>query len=288
MVTWVVWDILLRGSAPQQYTPYNPRDHVLTNTDFLLNDLYGSVSFQYQWDVKHGECGICGDPAEAGQRVNEPGPDNIYANGIIVRQYTEGQTIEAKVEITAHHKGWFEFRICPHNDVTTPATHSCLDNNLLPLANGLGVTRYSLPEGSGNGWYTVSLQLPMGLTCEQCVFQWKYHAGRYTACRRQALSPNFPKEIVEPKVPKDSHAVCRSCIGTQRVTAEKVTSWRYLGTRTRGSGIGLNGILEIHVMMRHCHTLNRVRWKFPGTLLFIISRLGMYLTLDTCCPQHAQ
>ena len=32
MVTWVVWDILLRGSAPQQYIPYNPRDHVLTNT----------------------------------------------------------------------------------------------------------------------------------------------------------------------------------------------------------------------------------------------------------------
>ena len=43
MATWVVWDILLRGSAPQQYIPYNPRDHVLTNTCSIV---YDSTSHQ--------------------------------------------------------------------------------------------------------------------------------------------------------------------------------------------------------------------------------------------------
>ena len=32
MVRWVVWDILLRGGTPKQYTSYSPSDHVLTDS----------------------------------------------------------------------------------------------------------------------------------------------------------------------------------------------------------------------------------------------------------------
>lgn len=132
-----------------------------------------------QWNAHGGRCGICGDPWQ-GPRHNEAG--GRYANGIISRNYVQGHAIEVKVEITAHHKGWFEFRICPNNDVNTPASQACLNQYLLPLANQHGVTRYQLPEGSTAGWYTLMLQLPQYLTCQQCVFQWKYHAGNNWGC----------------------------------------------------------------------------------------------------------
>ena len=33
---------------------------------------------------------------------------------------------------SANHLSWFEFRICPNNDIHKPATQSCLDRYLLP------------------------------------------------------------------------------------------------------------------------------------------------------------
>ena len=29
------------------------------------------------------------------------------------------------------------------------------------------------------GYYDMKLKLPEGLTCTQCVLQWKYHCGKY-------------------------------------------------------------------------------------------------------------
>ena len=41
------------------------------------------------------------------------------------------QEIEARVEITAAHMGYMEFRLCANNDVTTEATQECLDQTVL-------------------------------------------------------------------------------------------------------------------------------------------------------------
>ena len=86
------------------------------------------------------------------------------------------QEIGIAVELTTQHGGWFEFRICPNNDVTTPATHECLNNNLLPLADGTGSRIYLQIKGP-IGFYNTTLLLPMGLSCTQCVLQWKWHTG---------------------------------------------------------------------------------------------------------------
>lgn len=87
-----------------------------------------------------GKCGICGDPYNQPQpRDHEAG--GKYASGIITRQYTVGQLIDVDVEITANHKGWFEFRICPNNDVKKAATQTCFDKYLLKFANN--ATRYT-------------------------------------------------------------------------------------------------------------------------------------------------
>jgi len=35
--------------------------------------------------------------------------------------------IDVTIEITAAHKGYFEIRLCPWNDIHTPVTHQCLN-----------------------------------------------------------------------------------------------------------------------------------------------------------------
>lgn len=63
-----------------------------------------SIGCQVQWDQNGGKCGLCGDRWD-GPLKNQPGPDNIYAQGVIVKQWMEGQEVTVSAEITAHHKG---------------------------------------------------------------------------------------------------------------------------------------------------------------------------------------
>jgi hypothetical protein len=62
---------------------------------------------------------------------------------------------------------------------STPAlravTQACLDQYLLELSDGSG-TRWHLPDQT-YGMKYVSVRLPEGLTCTQCVLQWKYNTG---------------------------------------------------------------------------------------------------------------
>lgn len=51
------------------------------------------------------------------------------------------------VEITANHNGWFEFRLCPHNDPSTPVTQDCLDQHLLHFTNDSG-TSYNIGKNA--------------------------------------------------------------------------------------------------------------------------------------------
>ncbi|XP_013390218.1 uncharacterized protein LOC106158689 [Lingula anatina] len=138
--------------------------------------------FSNQWDVHGGKCGVCGDPWQ-GPRENEAG--GLYATGTIVRQFTMGEYMPIVLEITAPHRGWFEFRLCPHNDPSTPITQECLNQYKLPIylhANGTTVTRfYSLETIPGSGWTVGKVymlaKLPDYVTCTQCVLQWKWHTG---------------------------------------------------------------------------------------------------------------
>ena len=62
-----------------------------------------------QWNQNGGKCGICGDPYN-GKRENEV-PDGTYAKKlVIVRTYKSGDNIDAKIELTANHNGFFVFK----------------------------------------------------------------------------------------------------------------------------------------------------------------------------------
>ena len=148
------------------------------NWPALIREIANSfvfVSFQNQWQTNKGKCGVCGDPWQ-GPYENEAG--GKFAQGIITRHYRTGQVVDVTVQVTAHHKGWFEFRLCKNNDVHRAITHRCLNRHMLRLADGSRSTRYSLPQDSCAGSYVVKVHLPRGLSCAQCVLQWKYHAGK--------------------------------------------------------------------------------------------------------------
>ena len=50
-----------------------------------------------------------------------------YANGIIVRKYQPGDTMNITVEVTANHMGFFMFRICPAETQNKDPEEECFN-----------------------------------------------------------------------------------------------------------------------------------------------------------------
>ncbi|CAL4241686.1 unnamed protein product [Meganyctiphanes norvegica] len=128
--------------------------------------------FNHQYSENEGRCGICGDAWELDTRPHEAG--GLYATGTIVREYSAGEVITVNVDVTANHLGHFEFKLCPNNNIHQKATQECLDQYPLALADGSGYNHWI---DSNTGDHPVELILPKGLTCTQCVLQWRYVAG---------------------------------------------------------------------------------------------------------------
>jgi hypothetical protein len=79
-----------------------------------------------------------------------------------------------KVDITAAHLGFMEWRLCP--DPVRANEQSCFNEHLLKLANarlGGGSQVYVKQPGR----YTALLRLPNQVKCDNCVIQWNYRAG---------------------------------------------------------------------------------------------------------------
>jgi len=130
---------------------------------------------QSQWNVHRGKCGICGEAYDKPNKLFEKG--GAMYTGKIVKTYNQGQQIDVTVVLTANHKGYFEYRLC--NVDSTPdfeATQECLDRGILKMA-GSDSTKYREVGNYGSQAITVRVQLPSGVSCRHCVFQWKYTTG---------------------------------------------------------------------------------------------------------------
>jgi len=126
-----------------------------------------------QWKNNSGKCGICGEAWDEPVKKFEKGGE-LYL-GKIVREYKRGSTIPVQVEITANHRGSFEFRLCNIDGWNSDATQECLDQTILYLDGSLNETKY-LVEGNYSS-ILLNLTLPDNLTCDHCIFQWKWHTG---------------------------------------------------------------------------------------------------------------
>ncbi|XP_062121789.1 uncharacterized protein LOC133835752 [Drosophila sulfurigaster albostrigata] len=108
-------------------------------------------------------------------------PMKMEVNGgqaVIVRSYFPSSEITIRVELTASHMGYFEFRLCPKPS----AKQSCLDENLLEIISGSPLVRSTTDldtrfyPRNGSRIYEIKAQLPE-ILCNQCVLQWRYVAG---------------------------------------------------------------------------------------------------------------
>lgn len=130
-----------------------------------------------------GKCGVCGDDWSARPRDHET-PDGQYANPLFVTGFYEpGRDIDVWIEVTAPHRGWFEFKLCPATPVggeeeKVEVTQECLDRQPL-IVDGAGY-RWELGEkGAGN--YTMKVSLPPDVTCDRCLLQWTWTTSNFNA-----------------------------------------------------------------------------------------------------------
>jgi hypothetical protein len=131
-----------------------------------------------------GRCGVCGDAWDDEQpRPNEAG--GMYARGIIGRTYsTDKRFIDTVVQVTSSMSGYFEFNICPNDDVKQTVKAECLNQFPLRILSKDRSTsygrRYSPDIKAGQaGIVELSLEIPEGLECKQCVLRWRWHGGKY-------------------------------------------------------------------------------------------------------------
>ena len=120
---------------------------------------------------------MCGDPYDAVARENEPG--GKYANGIIANTYTTNDSsILVVIDIQSFLKGYFEFRICPHNNVQVSVQQTCLDRHQLKVWDLIDNQPQYQYYPKGVGLHRLRVELPVGMMCTQCVLQWKWHTGK--------------------------------------------------------------------------------------------------------------
>jgi len=136
-----------------------------------------------QVEISHGyKCGVCGDNyGDARPRDNELG-GRFGSTDIIPRSYAAGDKMALAIQITAHHKGWFEFRLCP-NQPGQLEDEACFASDASLMQFMDGTTRHYITNefpqrpGKSGWWYELEATIPADLSCDHCVLQWRYHCG---------------------------------------------------------------------------------------------------------------
>ncbi|CAG2055378.1 unnamed protein product [Timema podura] len=132
--------------------------------------------FSTQWEEHAGKCGECGDD----YGLPRPRPNENtgkYGTGVIVKTLKIGQEFVAYIDVTTNHQGFFEFRLCPLQSRDELETEECFSRFLLQQQDG-STKYYILNREEGySGYFNVTLRLPSGLTCDQCVLQWTWTVG---------------------------------------------------------------------------------------------------------------
>ncbi|KAK3104862.1 hypothetical protein FSP39_011917 [Pinctada imbricata] len=148
-------------------TPVNPNDNELN-----------CGGYENQWIKFDGKCGLCGDPYQQKPRENEAG--GKYATGTLTRRYKMGDVITLQADLTANHKGFMEYHLCPLNQSHAPLSFECFKKFPIPIVDTVN-GKYQV-GGRENGIITMYGKLPDGVLCSHCVIQWHYKAGNRWSC----------------------------------------------------------------------------------------------------------
>lgn len=145
--------------------------------------------------------GLCGNPVQGGAVEANWRDDTYLVPSAVQSSYKPGAVVEFSVEVRAHHRGHFEFRICDQAlDGQTLASRAdgqaCLDKWILERAapnsactpgdsdpDCAPVDRkhpgrwYVPPPQGGTEVYKMRYKIPAGLQCSHCTLQWYWSTG---------------------------------------------------------------------------------------------------------------
>ena len=83
-----------------------------------------------------------------------------------------------EIDLTTNHWGYFELKLCPVNNKNRIVTQECLDEFPLYLSDDPASSKYNIPGHVGKkAVLKYEVNLPKGVTCNQCVIQWTYKTG---------------------------------------------------------------------------------------------------------------
>ncbi|RHZ08967.1 hypothetical protein DYB31_011989, partial [Aphanomyces astaci] len=124
--------------------------------------------------TRGGKHGICGD-RYSGKRLHETGGEFAkfpqHREKVIGACYAPGSAMDLQVQLTANHKGYFEFGLCKLNSLNDKETEDCFKTLVQPN----GEKDWQLPAGSKS--FNMQYMLPDGLSCDgdsHCVLRWHY------------------------------------------------------------------------------------------------------------------
>lgn len=128
-----------------------------------------------QWNQNKGNCGICGDNyADSRPRRHEIGGE--FGEPVIVARYERGSILNARVDVTANHKGKFWFELCNMDRLWNAGAkmeeEECFDTKVLTRD---GNEFYWLTSNQSKV-FDVALRLP-DMTCTHCIFRWTWMTG---------------------------------------------------------------------------------------------------------------
>jgi len=135
---------------------------------------------QVQWETNGGKCGICGDPWNGPRDHESPNGKYTPIPLRITGSYASESILEATVQLTAIHKGFFTFRLCPETSDVKEVTQECLDKYVLKWISKAGSSDtypIQIENTKESGIYVVPLRLPTNVICDRCVLQWTYTTG---------------------------------------------------------------------------------------------------------------
>jgi hypothetical protein len=124
--------------------------------------------------ANRGRCAICGDEFSAAVKPHQTG--GPFATGTLAASYMPGQQVDITLDLTANHRGFFSFALCPNNNPSTDPGPECFRQYRLQVVGG-GNGGLIMPATAGTGIKRMTIKLPDGLTCSQCILQMTYTTG---------------------------------------------------------------------------------------------------------------
>lgn len=167
-------------SSYHLYSSDKSIDQSLVTRNYQHNELFcGGFATQ----VTNGyKCGVCGDNYQDERPRNNELGGKFGKTGLVPRTYQQGDLIDLKVKLTAHHKGYFAFKICPILDGQITEDEACFNSETSQVTLKNGETKLDVTKKIESKNYSTTLVLPEDLYCEHCVLQWRYHTGNSWGC----------------------------------------------------------------------------------------------------------